>query len=91
MKQGHPLKGMLQRTITHAGEGGLFKKWASDLEIKMKGRGEYLVNKHMLKPLKIEDMVPAFYVLATGWFVSGIAFVIELTYLNTCVYNRGRW
>lgn len=87
MKKGHPLRNILQKTITRSGEGGLYMKWASDLELAMKSRGQYIITKHTLKPLKVKDVIPAFYILVIGWSAATIAFVCELIYSTRCLNN----
>lgn len=63
--------------IYRTGEGGLFKKWKSDLELSMKHRNDYFVRKHEHVPFTIEDLLPAFYVLGIGWSLATFVFVFE--------------
>lgn len=85
MTRGHPLKNLVQQTIFRAGEAGLLKKWVSDFARLLKDRDEYFVKKYTRAPLKFEEIVPVFYILAVGLT---IAFLTFLTELLVTVFHR---
>ncbi|KAK3925473.1 Ras-like GTP-binding protein RYL1 [Frankliniella fusca] len=76
--RGSPLAGPIATTYRRLEAGGLLQHWENVLdEPGLRARARHLVSLPLASPLTLNNMKPAFVVLAAGLALAGLVFAIE--------------
>ncbi|KAK3925475.1 Protein slit [Frankliniella fusca] len=76
---GSPFAGPITTTYRRLVAGGLLQHWENVLdEPGRRARARHLVSLPLAAPLTLDNMKPAFVVLAAGFALAGLVFAIEL-------------
>ncbi|KAK3925474.1 Glutamate receptor ionotropic, kainate 1 [Frankliniella fusca] len=76
--RGSPLAGPIATTYRRLEAGGLLQHWETVMdEPGLRARARHLVSLPLASPLTLDNMKPAFVVLAAGLALAGLVFAIE--------------
>nr|NP_001345649.1 ionotropic receptor 154 [Aedes aegypti] len=78
-----------EQAVRWLGDTGLWDKWLNDMQIKYDKEMQYELRDES-DILFLEDLVSVWYVVAGGWTVSALAFVVEVAW-NCLKKNCKRW